>query len=66
MAKLSTPYHNCEQPFAPSDNGVTAHCQFAAYRLYGGRWLCKTHRRLAEARAKRLAAEATRQPGATN
>ena len=49
MAKLSTPYHECAITYADS-NGVAIykggrpyHCQYAAYRQFDGRWLCKKH-----------------------
>jgi len=53
MAKLSTPYHQCEQRFTPTQQGVTPQCGNAAYRKdSNGRWYCRKH--LAERRRRRV------------
>lgn len=44
MAKLTTPSHRCEQPYAITATGTVPHCPFAAYRRDSkGRWLCRKH-----------------------
>jgi hypothetical protein len=52
MAKLSTPYHDCETKVLNSVTGLFMACKRPAYRKHNSKWTCKPHTHMAQAAAR--------------